>query len=166
MAMLEVNDLHVRFETPESALGTVLAGIRESGDNALLVGHGTAFEEHLRGAAAALAIGGDAPTQAGVNAQGKDCEIIPWMVKTAKRTKRSIEINTVAATAAVIIGLALSLGWFSPLIVVFATALSSGSAALSTLNGPYPFFERLAERLDAITKKIKKFSFRKAAAPH
>ena len=88
------------------------------------------------------------------------------MVRTAKHTKRSIEINTVAATGVAIIGLALSLGWFSPVIVVFTAALSFAAAAISTLNGPYPLIERLFERIDAMTKKIKKFSFRKAATPH
>jgi cation transport ATPase len=156
---------NVRFETPENTLGTVLGNMRDCGDNAILVGHGTAFEENIRSAAATLAIGGNASTQAGVNAQGKDFGFVPWMVKTAQRTKRSIEINVAAATGAVIIGLALSLGWFSPLVVPFAATLGFGAAALSTLNGPYPLIERIFGRIDTVTKKLKKFSIRKAMSP-
>jgi cation transport ATPase len=156
---------NVRFETPENALGTVLGQMRDCGDNAILVGHGAAFEENIRSATATLAIGGSASTQAGVNAQGEDFGFIPWIVKTAKRTKRSIEINTAAATGAAIIGLALSLGWFSPLVVIFAATLGFAAAALSTLNGPYPLIERIFGRIDTVTKKLKKFSIRKAMSP-
>jgi cation transport ATPase len=153
---------NVHCETPESGIGAVLGNIRDCGDNAILVGHGTAFEEHIRSAAATLAIGGSEPTQAGVNAQGNDFDFIPWIIKTAKRTKRSIEINIAAAIGATIIGLALSTGWFSPLVVTFAATLGFAAAALSTLNGPYPVIERAFDRINRVTKKMKTFSIRKA----
>jgi hypothetical protein len=130
------------------------------------VGHGAAFEENIRSAAATVAIGGNESTQAGVNAQGEDFGFIPWIVQTAKRTQRSIGINIAAATGAAIIGLALSLGWFSPLVVTFAATLGFAAAALSTLNGPYPLIEGFFIRVDSATKKLKKFSVRKAMTPH
>ncbi|MCP4199332.1 MAG: cation-translocating P-type ATPase [Proteobacteria bacterium] len=157
---------NVHFETPETALGAVLGTIRDCGDNAILVGHGAAFEENIRSAAATLAIGGIESTQAGVNAQGNDFRFIPWMIKTAKRTKRSIGINIAAAIGATIVGLALSAGWFSPLVATFVATLGFAAAALSTLNGPYPTIERAFDRINTATKMLKKFSIRKAATPH
>ncbi len=39
------------------------------------------------------------------------------------------------------------------------------AAALSTLNGPYPTIEHFFDRIDIMTKKLKKFSIRKAMSP-
>ncbi len=152
---------NVRFLTKEDDVGTVLGQISEAGDNAVLVGHGPAFEDNLRAATAAVAIGGAKSTQAGVDARGGEIGVVPFCVETAKRAKRSIEINLIAACTATAIGLALAFGWFSPIVVTFAASLGFIAAALSTLNGPYPLWVRVSRRTQSLIKKAKKLTTRR-----
>ncbi|MCP4605234.1 MAG: hypothetical protein GY847_32745 [Proteobacteria bacterium] len=151
---------NVYFEIPEDDVGRILGEISATGANAVLVGHGPVFEENLRAAAAAVAIGGSDQTQAGVDARKLDVDIVPWIVKNARLARRSTEINLVAGQAATAVGLALSLGWFSPLVVTFAATLGFAAAALSTLNGPYPLIEQISDQIDSSLKKIKKTATR------
>jgi cation transport ATPase len=151
----------VRFLTLENDLGAVLSNISGAGDVAVLVGRGPAFEENLMSAAAAIAVGKNTPTQAGVDAGSQDVRIVPWIVKTAKRAKLSIEINLAAAGAAVATGLALSAGWFSPFIVPLAASLSFAAAALTTLNGPYPLIESIFDQIKKTVKKINRAAARR-----
>lgn len=145
----------VHFEKTEESLGDVLEQIKEMGENAILIGRGQTFEDNLQYAAAAIAIGGTESTQAGVDASSHDIAILPWIVEAAQRSRRSTEINLVAATASTIIGLALSVGWFSPYIVVFAGSCGFAVGTLSTFNGPYPMWERILYSLDSNAKKVK-----------
>ncbi len=154
---------NVRFEASEEEVGSVLGQISAIGDNAVLIGSGEAFEENLRSAAAAIAVGTSGATQAGVDARKQDTEIVPWVFKVARRARRSTEINLVGSGAAIAIGLGISTGWFSPWVVTFAASLGFAAAALSTLNGPYPLLESLSVKTKSAVKRLKKAATRRAA---
>ncbi|MCP4676165.1 MAG: hypothetical protein GY854_11790 [Deltaproteobacteria bacterium] len=154
---------NVRFETAEEEVGIALSQISATGDNAVLIGSGAAFEENLRSAAAAIAVGTSEATQAGVDARKQDAQIVPWVFKAARRARRSTEINLVGSGVAIAIGLGISTGWFSPWVVTFAASLGFAAAALSTLNGPYPLLESLSAKTKSAVKRLKKAAARRAA---
>jgi Cu+-exporting ATPase len=150
----------VRFEVDEDDVGMVLGQLRESGERTLLVGHGAAFEESIRAANAALAVGGRQPTQAGVDAREASVAIVGTALHTARHAKRSVRVNLVLAGIAMSVGIGLAVSWFTHFVPVFAGTLSFGAAVLCTLNGPYPLLGSLAARTRGLTRRIRKLFVR------
>ncbi len=153
----------VRFETAEDQVGEILGQLDAAGDSAILIGHGGAFEDNLRAAAAAVAIGGGASTQAGVDARDRHIQTVPWLVDSAKRAHRSVEINLVTTGTAAAIGLGLSSGWFSPPVVVVAAGLCFAAAAFSTFNGPYPLIARSIQVVNTALRTLRQVVARRGA---
>ncbi len=147
---------NVRFETAEADLGQVLRQISDCGDNALLIGHGPAFEEHVRSAAAALAIGGAEPSQAGVDARQNRLNVVPWIVKSAQGAQRSARVNLIAVCTLVLVGVALALSWLSPWVAITVGCSSFLIAASSTLNGPYHLLENVGYWGKSVGRRLKK----------
>ncbi len=157
---------HVRFGVGENELHRVLDEIRATGSRALLVGHGPIFEESFRDANAAVALGNDIPSLAGVDAGRSDISEVARVVENAKLARRSALTNLVATAAAAALGLGLASGWHAPPIVFVAGAAGFAAAALCTLNGPYPQAERLFAAAKRFGRRLgKRLGLRRSAAP-
>jgi len=118
-----------------------------------------AFEESFRAATAAISIGSEEPTMAGVDARMQGLPEVVRIAAAARGAKRSVSLNLVAASGTTLLGLGLALSWHGPVVVLGAGALGFAAAALATLNGPYPLLEEIGERgrrgLDWIKRLLK-----------
>jgi hypothetical protein len=135
---------NVRFETREADLDSVLSEIAASGDKVVIVGSGIAFEENLRTAAAAIAVGSERPSMAGVDARGRSLQVVADIIEDARCAARSVRLNLILTGVAAGIGLGLATGWHSPWIVLVAGAAAFGVCAFSMINGPFPALGRIA----------------------
>ncbi|MFO8071372.1 MAG: HAD family hydrolase [Polyangia bacterium] len=157
---------HVRFGVRENELHRVLDEIRATGLRALLVGHGPIFEESFRDANAAVALGNEGPSLAGVDAGRSNISEVARVVEDAKLARRSARTNLVATAAAAALGLGLASGWHAPPIVAVAGAAGFAAAALCTLNGPYPQASRLLAAAKRLARRLeKRLGLRRSASP-
>jgi YHS domain-containing protein len=147
----------VFFNMGEGRLGDALQAINARGDDAVLIGHGQQFEEHLRAATAAIAIGNIEKTHAGFDTRKSEVSIVPWLVKLARRANRSVMVNLMLGVSAVMLSLGIATSWFSPIVVLIIGAYSGASAAGTTFNAPYPVLEKLMGKLAAPIKAIQTF---------
>ena len=134
----------VYFETPETKVGEVLRGISDSGGTAVLVGRGPAFEEHLRSADTAISLGSheETTTQAGFDAAGCSVDIVPLILRIAKRAHQSARINLVLNIGVYLFGVGLAVAATAPTLFPIVGASSSFVAAVCTFNAPFPIVDR------------------------
>lgn len=151
----------VRFDTPEERLDQVLAAFAESGDEVLLVGHGLSFEESFRGAAVAVCCGGEGPTMAGIRVGSGGLDEVVRVVRAARDAASSVDLNSVAAVAALLLGLALAGGWHYPESAPVACALAAAAGAFSTWNGPYPALARARQRAAGLWRRVRRLAGRR-----
>lgn len=140
---------YIVFDSREEDLDSVLHGISASGERVLLVGKGRAFEENLRTATAAMALGSEGHSMAGVDARGGRLDSVVRILASARSARRSVVANLAVALVALGIGVGLATNWHYAQAVVLTGALASLSSAFSTYNGPY----RTVGRIRAILRK-------------
>ena len=145
----------VYFNTSESAVRSVLEEIAASDDRVAIIGHGTAFEEHIRSAHAAIAIGQAGATQAGINARDQGILIVPWLAKAARSARLSATLNFIAGIGTVLFGLGLAASWFSPEVLLSVASMSFAVAAASTWNAPFPIVNRVRHRVQSYWLRLK-----------
>jgi cation transport ATPase len=148
----------VFFNAGEEKLERVLKSIDARGDNAVLIGHGSAFEEHLRAATAAIAIGNTEKTQAGFDTESRDVSLVPWLIGRARRANLSILVNLVFGTGVVLCSLGIAASWFSPAVVLLAGSAGAISAAITTFNAPYPLATKIIRQVTAPFAAIRNFT--------
>ena len=153
----------VYFNTPENAIDDVLEEIAQSDDRAAIVGHGAAFEENVRLAHAAIAIGHDGATQAGINAYNQGILTLPKLIKTVRRARLSAILNLIAGIGTVLFGFGLAVSWFSPWVVLSVASMSFVVAAASTWNAPFPLIDRMRHRAQSDWARLKRLATRKHA---
>ena len=137
------------FEAGEEKLESALISIDGRGDNAVLIGSGNAFEEHLRSATAAIAFNNIERTQAGFDTKSDDITLLPKLVRMARRANLSATVNLILALGAMLFSLGISVSWFSASIVLLAGILNAAVAAGATFNAPYPMAMRLLHQIAA-----------------
>jgi cation transport ATPase len=137
----------VLFETSEEMVGEVLKNAADSGERVLLVGSGPSFEEHFRGADAAIALhpkGGE--SQAGFNARDNAVTIVPQLIRIAKQAHRSAVTNLVSGIAVSLLGLGLAAAGPSGPTLIALAGLNFLVSAASAANAPFPALENLLSK--------------------
>jgi YHS domain-containing protein len=134
----------VYFDAPEENVGELLQRAADTGARVILVGHGPAFEENLRGAETSIAVLGKASTQAGLDARQADLSVIPWLFRVLKRAEWSARVNFAAGTASALVGLGTAISWVAPGTALFVASMNALVAASCTFNAPFPYLSRLA----------------------
>ncbi|MCK9461670.1 MAG: hypothetical protein M0R80_18730 [Proteobacteria bacterium] len=148
----------VHFEVSEARIGSVLTDVASAGDTAILLGHGPAFEEALRTATAAIALGGTGPTLADADMGDRGLDAVPAVIAAARSARASIRWNVIGLSAALGAGVGLSATWPTPGAAVVAAAIGAAAGAACTVNRPYPLLGRwaraIARRLDRISRAL------------
>lgn len=133
----------VEFDKQDTDVGAVVRRLEQSGDKAVLVGKGHAFEDEASTSAAAIALGHREQSGAGIVTPDENISKLPFILASCRRARSSVTTNIVVACCSLGLGIILALGWVYPASVVVAASLSSASEAFSTINGPYPGVRRL-----------------------
>lgn len=135
---------HVKFERPHALLEDVIKGFNQSGDDLVLIGGGGDFEQSLRSAACAIAVGPkvSSGSLAGIDARAKSLLDIAQLLMWVTAARRSVYINLLSAALFMALGMCFVFGWITMQMIL---ALSIGSVLLSflgTLSGPYPLWAK------------------------
>jgi Cu+-exporting ATPase len=134
----------VHFEVREQRIGGVLADVEAAGDTAILLGRGPAFEEAVRAATSAIAVGGTGPTLADADMRSRGLEAVVPVVAAARNARASIRWNAVGLAAAIGVGIGLAATWPTPGAAAVAAAIGALAGSLCTINRPFPMAARLA----------------------
>jgi endogenous inhibitor of DNA gyrase (YacG/DUF329 family) len=134
----------IHFEVSEPKIGTVLADIKAAGDTAILIGHGPAFEEAVRTATAAIALGGTGPTLADADMKDRGLEAVVPVIAAARNARASILWNAAGLAVFLGAGIGLAATWPTPGAAVVAATMGAFAGSACTINRPYPLAARWA----------------------
>lgn len=150
----------VYFKTPEEKLGEILRRISDSGSNAVLVGRGSAFEEHFRAADTAVSLGDeDTPTQAGFDAAGCGVDIVPFLIRLSRRAHKSAVRNLLLGVGTSLFGAGFAAAGTAPSMFLTVGSASFLAAALCTFNAPFPLLKRLFDFPSGLFRRVTKRLF-------